>query len=61
MIHILHLDTSPRGNHSVSCTLAKFVSDWKADFVHADSLALGDEVRNQALAKNELSRRLPSD
>lgn len=31
MAHILHLDASPRGDRSVSRTLAKeFVSDWKA-------------------------------
>lgn len=30
MVHILHLDTSPRGNKSFSRTLAKeFISDWK--------------------------------
>jgi FMN-dependent NADH-azoreductase len=31
MTHILHLDASPRGDRSVSRTLAKeFISDWQA-------------------------------
>ena len=44
MTHILHLDASPRGDRSVSRTLSTI------DFVHADSLALGDDARNLAIA-----------
>ena len=50
MTYILHIDSSPRGERSISRTLTReFISAWKQ--IHpGENLSGGAEVRQQSLA-----------